>query len=487
MNGLREEIKRRIAASDMIPAGGHVVCGVSGGPDSLCMLHILDSLKDDLDYSISVVHVNHLYRADKSDADEWFMEKLCEEMGLSLISKRVNIAEIARDTGQTFEEAGREARYEVFNAAALGETKKRIINSDMIRIAVAHNRNDQTETILMRLIRGTGPDGLAGMEADRFTESGFPIIRPLLGIERSEIEDYCALCGLFPRIDKTNMERIAMRNKMRLDLIPLICEKYNPSFEEALIRLGSIAADDKAYFDKEIAKILDAHDNGITPHDDGRRSLPLGVLKGAELPIRRRLIMNVFKQLGLIQDIEYSHLGAADNLILSGATGRGTDFPGGYRLEIEYENVVFHAPEIHESGIVGSFAVAISDLQRGGSGMTIFEDSPMPVFAEILGDPQNIMVANTDQLLLDFDALAADNKLLSLRGRTTGDRISPIGMTGSSKIQDIFVDKKIPRRERDRIPLIATENEVLWIIGVRRTRLYPVSSATKHILRLTQK
>jgi tRNA(Ile)-lysidine synthase len=470
-----------------IPQGGHIVCGVSGGPDSLCLLHVLFTLKDELGFSMSAVHVNHMLRSYESDADQWFVEKLCEEWGVPATSRKVDVKSEAAKNGETMEEAGRKARYTVFDEAATAQMKKRGVDIGMINIAVAHNENDQAETVLMRIIRGTGTDGLAGMEASRSSKAGFRIIRPLLAVERADIEEYCIQHGLFPRVDHTNAEKGPMRNDLRLELIPQIRSQYNPAFPDALLRLGRIAAEDKAYFDRIVGEILRSSCTLSKDEDEVHSAeLPLNVLAEAEPAVRHRVILAVFARIGLIQDCSDAHIVLADRILQGGDTGRGVDFPSGYRLEISYEKVRFLAPGAEKGAdFIGSFAVSVADLRTRLKNSEVFLDSPLPVKTELLSGDDPLADAKGDQLFLDYDALAAENMLLILRTRQQGDRISPVGMTGSKKLQDIFVDDKVSREERDKTVLLATENEVLWILGGRRTRLYPVTEETKNILRLT--
>jgi tRNA(Ile)-lysidine synthase len=470
-----------------IPKGSHIVCGVSGGPDSLCLLHVLYTLKDELGFSLSWVHVNHMLRTFESDADQWFVEKLCEEWGVPGMSRRIDVKHEAALHKETLEEAGRRARYTFFDEAGKGQMKKHGIDASHVFIAVAHNENDQAETILMRIIRGTGTDGLAGMESDRVSEAGFRIIRPLLSVERTDIEEYCILHGLFPRTDHTNAEKGPMRNNLRLDLIPEIRSRYNPSFPDALVRLGRIAAEDKVYFDRLISEIIDSSCIISTEEDETQSAeLPLRVIAEAAPAVRHRLIIQIFSRIGLNQDCSDAHIVLADRVIRLGETGRGVDFPSGYRFELSYEKLRFIKPDVDSNAdFMGSFAVSIEDLSARLKDSVIFVDSPCPVRAEIFTDAGLAVKTEGDQLLLDYDALSEDNLLLVLRTRKPGDRISPVGMTGSKKLQDVFTDDKIPRDERDKAILISTETEVVWIIGGRRTRLYPVTENTKNILRLS--
>ncbi|MDR1068296.1 MAG: tRNA lysidine(34) synthetase TilS, partial [Clostridiales Family XIII bacterium] len=230
---LRENVRETISRYDMIGVGDHVVAGVSGGPDSVCLFHILSQISDEMDFTMSAVHVNHGLRPGAADADQKYVEELCMEYGVPLTVKSVDVTALAAERGETPEEAGRTARYEAFADEAMRRDHfncGRVAHADAedpgakhagegntercVRIAVAHNRNDQTETVLMRLMRGTGPDGLAGMPYTRADEYGYRIIRPLLDTGRGEIEAYCAEHDLRPRRDHTNDEPKYFRNKI---------------------------------------------------------------------------------------------------------------------------------------------------------------------------------------------------------------------------------------------------------------------------------
>src|SRR3712207_2162004 len=223
---LIEKVIHTIKQNNMFEVGDKVVVAVSGGPDSICLLHILYKLKEKLDISIVAAHINHCLRGEEADKDEEYVRKFCENLNIQCFIKKEDVHKISKDRGISCEMAGREVRYDFFSEV--------LNNVGANKIAVAHNANDQAETILMRMLRGTGLEGLIGIRAVR--DNIF--VRPIIDITRDEIEDYCYVNNLNPRIDKTNLENIYTRNKIRLELIPYIQKNFNSDVIEVLNRFS---------------------------------------------------------------------------------------------------------------------------------------------------------------------------------------------------------------------------------------------------------
>lgn len=373
---LAEKVKKTIEAHTLITRGDHIVLGLSGGPDSVCLFHILKSLKDTYDLTIHPVHVNHKFRPGHAEKDQEYVEKICEEAGMPCRSFVVDCNALAEEEGLTSEEAGRKARYDAFHQVAgeirdanskvsgeIRDANTKVAGSN-VKIAVAQNANDQAETILHRLIRGTGPDGLAGIPYSRM-ERGVPVIRPLLDITRSEIEEYCTGHQLDPVIDHTNNEPIYTRNRIRLELLPLL-EEYNGNIVGALNRLARIAAADREYMEARAAKAMEAakiprateaaHASAPTAPKPTEAPAPTAsatqppdrdiVLRRealAELPdpIRHRVVMMAFEEIGLDQDITEERLVAADAIILKKQGPKTVEFPHGYLLKVAAGKVFF--------------------------------------------------------------------------------------------------------------------------------------------------
>ena len=239
---LEIKVPKFIKENELIENGDKLILGVSGGPDSLCMLDLLYKMKQkkELNFEIIVAHVNHMIR-EEAESDENFVKEFCEKRNIEFISKKIDIKNIANTEKIGLEEAGRKQRYKFFNEILA----KKMFN----KIAIAHNKNDVAETILMNLFRGTGITGLKGIEAK--TEK---YIRPLIDCERTEIERYCKEKELNPRIDKTNYENTYTRNKIRNIVIPYIQKEFNPNFIQTMYRLSNLIQEEEKYIKKEVSK-----------------------------------------------------------------------------------------------------------------------------------------------------------------------------------------------------------------------------------------
>jgi tRNA(Ile)-lysidine synthase len=340
--------------------------------------------------------------------------------------------------------------------------------------------NDQAETVLMRILRGTGTDGLSGIEYLR-TEKNRGIIRPLLDVSRAEIEAYCTENGLNPRIDLTNLEPIYTRNKIRLELLPYLSENYNGNIVSALNRLSRIAKEDKDYFSRTVESILKKH----SVFKDGDHAVfPLDVLGKEHPAIRHRIIMRIFEGIGLSKDIAAVHLEQADRLIRDGKTSARVDFTAGYTLAISYDTVEFYKKKVkadpdfeYEINMEG--VTEISEL-NAVLGVKILRRQDWTDSTE--AEPKR--AAGNRVCRLSFDKILESGQNPVLRTRRQGDYIVPLGMQGRKKLQDFFVDEKYSRAERDRIPILCLGTEILWIVGGRISENYKVEDHTERIILL---
>ena len=334
-----KQIRETICAHNLIVEGDHIVIGLSGGPDSVCLFHVLLKMAEEMKLTLHPVHINHRFRPGAAEADQAYVEALSQKYGLTARVFTVDCNALAEELGMTSEEAGRKARYDAFLQVA-----EEIGGS--VKIAVAHNANDQAETVLFRILRGTGMDGIAGMAYEREdrrnaagtggSRSTVRIIRPLLDTWREDVEEYCAEMKLDPVTDHTNNEELYARNKIRLDLIPYIEQKYNSNFQEGLVRMAKIAAADKDYFWEETTK---AFEQLIVPAADPDDSLAGSMvtlswrgLAECHEALRHRVILKAFGEIGLEKDITAERLEAADKIILGSVGGKTVEFPHGYSL-----------------------------------------------------------------------------------------------------------------------------------------------------------
>ncbi len=340
-----KQIRETIRAHNLIEEGDHIVIGLSGGPDSVCLFHVLLKMAKEIDLTIHPVHINHMFRPGAAEADQAYVENLSRQYGLAAKVFTVDCSALAEELGMTSEEAGRKARYDAFFRTA-EEIYSSVAekNHGRVKIAVAHNANDQAETVLFRILRGTGMDGIAGMAYERVERRGMdgtegadgagertvPVIRPLLDTWREDVEAYCAQMELEPVTDHTNNEELYARNKIRLDLIPYIEEKYNSNFREGLVRMAKIAAADKDYFWTETAQ---AYEKLKVP-DAFAVTLDWRGLAQCHEALRHRIILKAFRDIGLDQDITAERLEAADKIILGSVGGKTVEFPHGHTLSV---------------------------------------------------------------------------------------------------------------------------------------------------------
>jgi len=301
---LKLKIRDTIKDNELIKEGDRVLLALSGGPDSMCLLHILNDLQHMLKFELGALHLNHMIRGKEADADEAFLIEHCRQLGIKLYVEKVDVLSLSRERGRSLEETGRDVRYEKLRAKLReNNTDSNAAPEDLYdKIAVAHNKNDQAETVLMRIIRGTGVKGLCGMDYKKDD-----IIRPLLDTGRPEIEAYCKANSLKPRFDKTNGETEYTRNKVRLELLPYLAG-FNPNIIDSLVRLADSARDNEK---NEFAKV----------------------------------VTTAFSEAGLKEDIGAVHINSLYKASRKNIGGKIIEFPHGYKAVIKSGKIYIQKPE----------------------------------------------------------------------------------------------------------------------------------------------
>lgn len=445
--------------------GENVVVGISGGPDSVCLLSILSSLSPKLDIKLHAVHINHMLRGREADEDQEYVTGLCEKFNIPLTVKNIDIRALAKNKGISLEEAGREARYEEFWNILKG------LGNGVI--AVAHNKNDQAETILMHIVRGTGLSGLKGMELKRGS-----IIRPLLDIRREEIEDYCSSHLLKPRTDSSNLESIYTRNKVRLELIPSISKLFDRDIIESLCRMALIVGEDSDFIEDNAFKV---YNNCIQKRESNFLALDADKIRTSHPSIAKRVLRIAINELrGDLKGIETVHLEGIQSIIQTGVTGKQITIPGGICVRLSYGSLNLYKPETEE---------AVTDFEKPLviPGRTEFLNNGYIIETDIIKEVKSFedytgVSQNSNVHYFDFDTIISG---IYIRNRRNGDVFKPFGSNGSKKLKEYFIDKKIPRELRDNIPLIAKNNEIIWIVGHRTSDKFKVTENTKCVLKIS--
>lgn len=460
---MKKKILKTITEHNLITAGMHIVLGLSGGPDSVCLFSVLCQLAEDMNLTIHPVHINHKFRPGAAEEDQAYVEELCRSRGLCCRSFVYDCPAIAKEQKLTPEEAGRNARYEAFFKVA-EEIRSQGVPAEKIAVAVAQNANDQCETILFRIMRGTGTDGISGIAYKRDGEDGIAVIRPLLDITRDEIEKYCAEQGLEPRVDHTNSETVYTRNRIRLELIPYLAENFNSNIVETVNRLGRIAAEDREYMYQEARTIFDKirEPEPTEKHGTDRQAekcsqavsiftAPLETLHPA---IRFRVYNIALENAGMKGNVTRAHLEAVERVRTSSNPSARTELADGFGVYRAYDRLVFCGRDMQAAGS--------ETLQPSESSwkLTVMNRQEYCKFVEVVQASEAIHPVH---LYGAFSGRAMETGARpELRTRRDGDTITIKG--GTKKLQDFFTDCKVPKMYRDKMLLLAVGSRVLWVL-----------------------
>lgn len=420
---ITEKVQRYAAQYDMLPRGGTVLCCVSGGADSMCLLDILSRLSDVGGFTVAAAHFNHNLRGAESDGDEAFVRAWCEEHGIPLCVGSGDVNAYAARHALGTEEAARELRYAFFY-----ETAAKLPDA---RIATAHNADDNLETLLFRLARGTGPKGLGGIPPVRGA-----IIRPLLSVTRAEIEAYLAENAVPHREDSTNSSDDYSRNKLRHRVMPVLRE-VNPEASSAAGRLAELARRDNEYLDGEAHRFLGEHYDGD--------SLSAAALAAAPFPIASRALRL------LCGDIAMEHIERMISLAKKDAASEAISVSG-MTIRREYDRIFFSAS--HEA----TFSpVALTP----GSTALIPEINT----AVVCENTEFCGFINKSFTSFLFKSESICGKI-TVRPRLTGDFIKLNEKSGTKSLKKLFIEKKIPRSRRAAVPVLADEAGVIAVCGL---------------------
>lgn len=449
-----EQVRHTISRHGMIHRGDLVIVAVSGGPDSVAMLHALVQLAPEYGASLHVFHLDHGLRGEESEEDALYVRRLAASLGLPSTIVGLGPDVLKRRSG-SLQANARAVRYEEISALAarIGANK----------VAVGQNRNDQAETVLMRLMRGAGVQGLAGIQPVR-SQGNLTFIRPLLYVSRKEIETYCRTHELSPRLDASNLRPDYLRNRIRLDLLPKLVREYNPAIVENLAHMAAVLRDEDALLDGLAREALER----CRIPGEGT-AFSGNVLRAEPVAVSRRVVRLLVKEVAG-PEVELGLPAVTQVLELVGRV-EGThllDLPGSIRLVAEYGVCRFFAAE-ENSGRSPQSEWPIALI-----GTT--EISELGLCVHVSSDTVPL---GPDRVSFDLERLAGP---LAIRFRRPGDRIWPVGMEGSKKLQDILVDAKVPQRLRDRVPLLVAGDDVLWVLGHRIDRRYLATCETTQVL-----
>lgn len=449
---LQIRITALILQKQLFKPGDTLIIGLSGGADSTALLDLLANLPA-FPLRLVAAHLNHCLREAVSDADEQFCRELAAGYRIPFESRRVDVKAAAALDSLNLEDAGRRARISFFDEL--------FTRWQAAAVVLAHHADDQAETVLMRLLRGSGMTGLAGMP----WRNGRGYIRPLLDSTRGEIEAYLAERRLIWREDTSNLDITFLRNRIRHELLPLL-ERYNPAVRKSLAATAGILSEEDALLDAQTRQVACqvCRFSGIDASCD------ITLLKSHPKALQRRLIRLMLSQLaGNLEHITHRHLENILQMTVAARPNLRISLPQGLAVIREYNRLIIKAQDETE--------LAATEITIPGPGSYLLPDGAL-LRIEISPQPAAPGSSPT-KACFDVDRMPFPWHVRTFR---PGDRIQPLGMSGRKKVKDIFIDAKIPLARRARTPLLFCGDELIWIVGLRTSQLARVDNMSSLIV-----
>jgi tRNA(Ile)-lysidine synthase len=464
---IEQKVKATNQRHGLLSSGDRVLVAVSGGPDSVVLLHLLHELGDEFQLCLEVAHLQHGIRGEEAKEDARFVAELAESLDLPFHLKEINLPEMKSRAGKgNLEALARAERYRFFAEVI------RARNLD--KVATAHTQDDQAETVLMWMLRGTGMKGMGGMSprqqvriADVDSPEVLTVIRPLLEVSKSEILEYLAEKGLTYRVDRSNQDQVLLRNWIRSELIPKIQERVDNSLAARLSQQAQLLRDEDVFLESFARGRFDAiHD----PKGLGRQAL----LREPRALQRRILRLWIEQARGHLRGIDFVHTDALLRLIEEGPVQGRLAIPGGWELVREYESLKLEKPSRGLKKICYDYPFEI------GTTLCIHE-AGIEFRSERISRSQISLKADLMEAIFDVSYLTGP---LRVRNFRHGDRFQPLGMTGHKKIKDLFIENRVPQSIRAKWPLLAMGEEILWIPGYGRSEAGRVAESTGSVIYL---
>lgn len=449
-----EKVRKTISRYRMLRRGDTVCVATSGGVDSAVLLHVLCSLGDELGLKLVVCHLNHGLRGKESERDFNFVKKTAQRLELPFEGKRLGEGETRKGSLQDW---ARKKRYEFLEEAAAKHGAR--------KVALGHTLDDQAETVLMRFIKGSGTTGLSGMASVRGI-----YIRPLLETTREEIERYAHDKGIKYVIDSTNKSKKYLRNRLRLDLIPLIEKDFNSSIKETLARTASVLARDDEFIRAEAERAIAGL---IKKRDSNEITLDRKGLTGLNEALAVRVFLKAASIVGSVSGLYTPNVDSFLTLVKAKRPNAVVNLPGGLYLKRVYNDITLSTKGLDKP--------LPFDTELTVPGLTRVDGAGLRLRARVL-KKRPLRLEKPGTAYFDYDALL---KPLRVRSFRAGDRMRPMGMEGHKKLKDIFIDARVPRAERVNIPLVESGGKLIWAAGLRQAEEFKVTRSTKKILKIT--
>lgn len=477
---LLDRVRATLEQHQLVANGARIVVGVSGGPDSLTLLHVLRALRDEYKLTLHIAHLNHQLRGDESNADAEFVRAIANEWKLPATIETRDVKTLAQQHHLSIEEAARRARY-----AFLAQVAQR---EGAWLVAVAHHRDDQVETLLLHLLRGAGLAGLRGIQYKTplrgagfgldasFDESMLSLIRPLLDVTRTDIDEYAHAHYLAPRLDRSNFETAFARNRLRYNVIPFL-ETFNPNLRDALYRTSLSISDDYDFIDKvvadELARVARTEQGAFVFAREAWCALHPALQRGTLREAIRRIR-------GDLRNISWTHVEEARKIALKKNAGAEATLANGLILVVGYSEFVL-ADAAQGVPLPDLPLLHADSLPVPSEGLTELPATDWVIETQLLDEmPQ---AADRWTAVLD-SAMCRGERFL--RHRRPGDRFQPAGMNGHTRtLHEFMIDEKIQRTVRALLPLLVVGDRIVWVCGLRVDERAKVTPSTRQFWQVT--
>ncbi len=449
----------------MVCDGDRVVVSLSGGADSIALLHLMLDLRSMFDIDICAAHLNHCLRGKEANEDERFVKDLCRRLEVRCVTAKIDITKKVRAEKKNIEAAAREARLSFLKDAArkLKATK----------IAVGHTMNDQAENVIFRLIRGSGPRGLSSMKPVQGN-----IIRPLLWIEREKIDAYLHTMNIPFRFDSSNSDLRFTRNRIRHVLLPTLKREFNPQIIPALARTAELLSDEDSFLDSLAAEIL-VKDSDI---QDKKMTLSAELIRSIPPALARRVLRCAVRMVrGELKETSFGNVEKILALIMKRASGKTVLLPSHTRVTITTQKIVITA------GIPSAHVRKAIQKRLNIEGTTEIDQGRVLIKATIVTAQEfreSLKEGGKRKAFLD---LKKTGKALSVRNVAQGDSFRPLNAPGRKKVSDFFIDRKVPKAEREDTLVVTSKGKIAWLMGYEIDNRFKVDTGTRHILVLDLK
>ncbi|MDL2281018.1 tRNA lysidine(34) synthetase TilS [Selenomonadales bacterium OttesenSCG-928-I06] len=467
MSTIIDKAKNFIKKHQLISPEDKILAACSGGCDSFALTHILATIQEEFNFQLFVANINHMLRPESYE-EALIVEKFCANLNIPYYHKAIDIKAFMKSSNKSLQEAARYKRYEYLNELA--------INLNINKIATGHHLDDQVETIILNILRGTGSSGLNGIKPISHN-----IIRPVLNLTRNETEEYCKENKITWCEDSSNFKTDYLRNKVRLELIPLLEDSYNPNIKENICRISEIVTAESNFIDESTLKYFDK----LTDEKNSDIYLDIKQFKKLHLALQRNLIRKIIeKNIGSLTGISFNYVESLINMALNSQIGSVFVIPNLLNVEKTYEKLIFYkdiSKKTNRKNLNKSDDIFI---EINVPGVTLFPELSLEIHT-ITYPKENKPKA--DSFKPDFEAtfdLDSVNLPLLVRTRKIGDRFKPLNMSGSKKLKDFFIDEKIPQKDRNSLPLVCDQDDILWIVGHRLSDKGKITSQTKNIIQI---